>query len=170
MAKLHRQPFPLSTNTTNTCFTILHANIWGPCPYKTYDGVVYFLSIVDDKSRATWVHLMATKSAAFPLLKTFVTYVERQYEATVKIIRTDNGLEFKDSSALEFYKTQGIIHQTTCVDTPQQNAIVERKHQHLLQIVRALLFQSNIPNKFWENALLTAVYLINRLPSPVLHN
>jgi len=148
MAKLHRQPFLLSTHTANSCFAILLVDIWGPCPYKIYDGVVYFLSIVDDKSRATWVHLMATKSAAFPLLKTFVTYVERQYEATVKIIRTDNGLEFKDPSALAFYKTQGIIHQTTCVDTPQQNVIVERKHQHLLQMVRALLFQSNIPNKF----------------------
>ena len=170
MAKLHRQPFPLSTHTTDNSFVILHVDIWGPCPYKTYDGAVYFLSIVDDKSRATWVHLMATKSAAFPLLKTFITYVEKQYEATVKIIRTDNGLEFKDSSALEFYKTQGITHQTTCVDTPQQNGIVERKHQHLLQIVRALLFQSNIPNKFWGDALLTAVYLINRMPSSVLNN
>ena len=140
MAKLHRQPFPLSTHIANSCFVILHVDIWGPYPHKTYDGAVYFLSIMDDKSRATWVHLMATKSVAFPLLKTFVTYVEKQYEATVKIIRIDTGLEFKDSSTLEFYKTQGIIHQTTCVDTPQQNGIVERKHQHLLQTVRALLF------------------------------
>ena len=127
MAKLHRQRFPLSTYTANSCFVVLHVDIQGPCPYKTYDGAVYFLSIVVDKSRATWVHLMATKSVAFPLLNAFVT-VEKQYEATVKIIRTDNGLEIKDSSALEFYKTQGIVHQTT----PQHNGIVERKHQYLL--------------------------------------
>ena len=76
MAKLHRQPFFLSTNKANCCFEILHIDIWGPCPYKTYDGVVYFLSIVDDRPRATWVHLMATKSAAFPLVKAFVTMLK----------------------------------------------------------------------------------------------
>ena len=110
------------------------------------------------------------KKFAFPLVKTFVAYVEKEYGAIVKVIRIDNGLEFKDSSALESYKIKGIAHQTTCVDTPQQNGIVERKHQHLLQVVRALIFQSNVPNKFWGEALLTVVCLINRMPSSVLNN
>ena len=95
MAKLHRQPFPLSINKSKYCFELLHIDIWGHCPYKTHDGAVYFLSIVDDKSRATWVHLMVTKSSAFPLVKTFVTHAEKQYGATVKVFRKDNSLEFK---------------------------------------------------------------------------
>ena len=125
---------------------------------------------MDDHSRATWIHLLAHKSNAFPLLKAFVTFVENQFSASVKVIRSDNAMEFKDSSALVFYNVKGIIHQTSCVDTPQQNGIVEKKHQHLLQVTRALMLQSNLPRKYWGEALLAEIYLINRMPSLILHH
>ena len=113
---------------------------------------------------------MAHKSNAFPLLKTFVTFVEKKFSTCVKVLRSDNGMEFKDHSATEFYKEKGIIHQTSCVDTPQQNGVVERKHRHLLRVTRALMFQSNLPRKYWGEALLTAVYLINGMPTHTLQN
>jgi len=112
----------------------------GPYPHNTYNGSNFFLTIVDDHSRVTWVHLLAHKSNAFPLLKAFVVFVEKKFGATVKIIRFDNGLEFKNNLTLTFYRDKGIIHQTSCLNTPQQNGVVERKHQHLLQITWALMF------------------------------
>jgi len=90
----------------------------GAYPQETYNGSQYFLTIVDDYSRATWVHLMAHKSNTFPLLKTFVSFVEQQFIAHVEIITTDNGMEFKEASTLEFYNCKGTLHQTSCVDTP----------------------------------------------------
>ena len=69
-----------------------------------------------------------------------------------------------------FLKQKGIIHQTTCVYTPQQNGISERKNCHLLEMTRALMFQTNVPKIYWSDAILTATYLINRLPSVVLKN
>ena len=56
----------------------------------------------------------------------------------------------------------------TCVDTPQQNGVAERKNRHLLEITRALRFQMNVPKFYWGEVVLTSAYLINRLPSRVL--
>ena len=70
----------------------------------------------------------------------------------------------------DFLNSHEIIHQHSCVYTPQQNSVVERKHQHLLSIVRVLQIQSQIPIQFWGDCVLTVAYLINKLPSPLLHD
>ncbi|KAM1270153.1 hypothetical protein ACFX2G_002244 [Malus domestica] len=67
-----------------------------------------------------------------------------------------------------FLDTHGTIFQHSCVHTPQQNGVVERKHRHLLNIGRALRFQANLPLKFWGDSVQTACYLINRIPTPLL--
>jgi len=69
-----------------------------------------------------------------------------------------------------FFLKKGIEWQRTCVYTPQQNWLVERKHRHVLKTARALLFQSNLPLEFWGECVLTSTYIINRLPSPLLKN
>ncbi|RVW46337.1 Retrovirus-related Pol polyprotein from transposon TNT 1-94 [Vitis vinifera] len=65
----------------------------------------------------------------------------------------------------EFLAQEGIVHLSSCVDTPQQNGIAERKNRHLLEVVRSLMFSMNVPKLFWGQAVLTAAYLINRMPS-----
>jgi transposase InsO family protein len=64
---------------------------------------------------------------------------------------------------------KGIISHRSCPYTPQQNEVAERKNRHLLDVTRTLLLDSSVPSKFWVEALSTAIYLINRLPSQVLN-
>ena len=74
---------------------------------------------------------MHSKAKTQSHLKNFVANVERQFEIKVKVVKSDNGPEF---IMRQFYDDTRIVHQTTCIETPQQNGIVERKYQHLLNV------------------------------------
>ena len=76
---------------------------------------------------------------------------------------------FFNSTLKSFLLDNGLLHQSSCVNTPQQNGVSERKNRHLLEVARSLLFTSNVPKCFWGDAILTACYLINRMPSRVLN-
>ena len=110
---------------------------------------------------------MKTKSETRQHVIDFITLIENHFNCNVKTVRSDNGHEF---NIPHFCASKGILHQTSCVETPQQNARVERKHQHILNITRALLFQSHLPKYFWPYAAVHVVFIMNRVPSPILQN
>ena len=68
-----------------------------------------------------------------------------------------------------FFVNKGIVHQTSCVNSPQQNGIVERKHGHLLNVARALMIQSHLPKIYWSYSVIHVVYIINMLLTHVLN-
>jgi len=154
--------FSISTSHASSNFELLHLDIWGPLFVSSIHGHRYFLTIVDDHSRFLWIILLKTKSKVSHHVKSFIKMVQTQFHVTPKCIRSDNGPEFLIPS---FYESRGILHQKSCVETPQQNGRVERKHQHILNVGRALLYQSKLPASYWSYALLHAVFLINRIPT-----
>ncbi|CAA7046104.1 unnamed protein product [Microthlaspi erraticum] len=98
----------------------------------------------------------------------FVTdMIENQYGCRVRGVRSDNAPELK---FVDLYKAKGIKAFHSCPETPEQKSVVERKHQHILNVARALMFQAKVPLEHWGDCVLNAVFLINRLPTPLLKN
>jgi hypothetical protein len=85
---------------------------------NSINGSILFLTIVDDYVWFTWVHLMQHKSQTSSIIKSFSNMVQTQFHTKIKCIRSDDGIKFH---MRDFFSTQGIIHQLSCVETPQQN-------------------------------------------------
>uniref|UniRef100_A0A2N9H2Q3 Integrase catalytic domain-containing protein n=1 Tax=Fagus sylvatica TaxID=28930 RepID=A0A2N9H2Q3_FAGSY len=171
--QLAKQPalsFTNSDSSSHASFDLIHSDIWGPSPTATVGGSKYFVIFVDDFSRYTWIYLMHNRSELAQIYRTFAQMISTQFSKTIKIFRTDNAMEYRDSQFLDFIHTQGTIIQRSCVGTSQQNGRAERKHRHILDSVRAFLISASCPERFWGEAALTAVYTINRLPSSALQN
>lgn len=83
-------PFPHSISYTNVCFEMIHVDIWGPFQVVSYDNYRYFLTIVDDFTRCTWLFLMIQKSEARQHIVNFYAMVKTQFSTNVKCIRSDN--------------------------------------------------------------------------------
>lgn len=147
---------------------MIHCDVWGPYRVQSSCGTRYFLTIVDDYSRSVWTYLLLEKSEVQSVLKNLCAMAMKQFNKEVKIVCSDNGTEVMCLSS--YFLEQGIIHQTSGVATPQQNGRIERKQRHILNVAQLLLFEGNMPIRFWGEAILTASHLINRTPSAVLNN
>ena len=124
-AKQKRLPFPVKCKNSISILELLHCDLWGPYTVAALNKHHYFLTIVDDYSRFTWVYLLKHKSETKSVLSNFITMIQTQMHKNVKMIRTYNGMEFHMPELLNKY---GILHQKTCAYTPQQNGVLERKH------------------------------------------
>jgi len=165
-AKQKKLPFSHSSIKSSAPFDLLHIDLRGPYSTPSFLGHKYFLTLVDDFSRFTWVIFLKTKDETQKHLKHFIAYVENQFHTTLKCLRSDNGSEF--IAMTSFLLSKGILHHKTCVETPQQNGVVERKHQHILNVARSLSFQSHVPITMWNFTVQHVVHIINRIPSHLL--
>ncbi|KAL0413413.1 UNVERIFIED_CONTAM: Retrovirus-related Pol polyprotein from transposon TNT 1-94 [Sesamum radiatum] len=122
----------------------------------------YFVTFIDDASRFCYVYLLHSKDEALDKFKTYKTEVELQQSSLIKRLRTDRGGEYIDPS---YFQSVGIIHETTVPYTPQQNGVSERKNRVLKEMVNSMLSYSGLSDGFWDEAMFTACYLLNRVPN-----
>ena len=136
LAKHKRSSYPSNNKRSSNLFSTIHTDVWGPFRHPTHDGYRWFVVFVDCHSRLTWVYLLKHKSEVFECFKSFHHMIQTQFNASVKILRSDNGTEYHGQFT-SYLDTYGIIHQTTCVKTSQQNGVAERKIGHLQQVARS---------------------------------
>nr|GEW93989.1 putative ribonuclease H-like domain-containing protein [Tanacetum cinerariifolium] len=137
----------------------LHIDLFGHTFVKSLNKKSYCLVVTDDYSRFTWVFFLATKDETSPILKNFITDIENQLSLKVKIIRSDNGTEFKNSDLNQFCGIKGIKREFSVPRTPQQNKIAERKNRTLIEAARTMLADSLLPISFWAEAVNTACFM-----------
>ena len=112
---------------------------------------------------------MKHKSDVCTVFRLFHQMVATQFGIQLKVLRFDNGGEYLKQELTDFMRSVGVIHQTTCPYSPQQNGVPERKNRKLLEVTRSHLIGGHVPSHLWGEALSSAVYLINRTPSSVLN-
>ncbi|GJY74539.1 ribonuclease H-like domain-containing protein [Tanacetum coccineum] len=98
-----------------------------------------------DFSRAVWVCMLKGKDDVYDSIVSFVQMLTNQFETNIKVFRSDNGTELVNNKLQNFFNDKGNLHQTSCVYIPQHNGIAERKHRHLLNVARSLMFQGELP-------------------------
>ena len=162
------------SNRSQNLLEIIHTDICGPFPTKTICGNSYYITFIDDFSRFSYVFLISDKSLALDCFKIFHLEVEKQLEKRIKIVRSDRGGEYfgrytetgqHKGPFATYLEQNGIIAQYTTPGTPEQNGVAERKNRTLKDMVRSMLANSQLPLFLWGEALKTANYILNRVPS-----
>ena len=170
LGKHTRVSFPQRfNNRAKSPFELVHTDVWGPCRITSTLGFQYFVTFIDDYSRCTWLFLMKNRAELYSIFQKFYAEILTQFNISIRVLRSHNAREYFSAPFISFMSQHGILHQSSCAHTPQQNGVAKRKNRHLIETARTLLLHYHIPFRFWGDAVLTACYLINRMPSSVLH-
>nr|GEX28956.1 hypothetical protein [Tanacetum cinerariifolium] len=109
---------------------------------------VYFVK----ELKFTWTFFLRTKDETSSILRNFIIEIENLKDLKVKIIRYDNGVEFKNKEMNEFCTKKGIRREFSNARTPQQNRVAERRNRTLIEAARTMLADAKLPVTFWAEA------------------
>lgn len=136
-------------------------------PTRSYGGCKYFVTFIDDYSRHVKVYCIKAKSDVMNAWCKYQRLMERQIDAKIKVLRSDNGGEYLSAEFKKHLEDCGITHETSVPRSPAQNGVAERQNRVLQEMVRCMLLDGDMPVESWAEAVSTAVYLRNRVKSSV---
>ena len=165
LGKMTKKPFTKQCERSNDLLALIHSDVCGPLSIPARGGYQYFITFTDDYSRYGYVYLLKHKSESFEKFKIFKNEVQNQLGKNIKALRSDRGGEYLSQEFENHLKECGIVSQLTPPGTPQWNGVSERRNRTLLDMVRCMMSQTNLPTSFWGYALETAAFILNRTPS-----
>jgi len=168
LGKQRRVKFGTAIHNTKGILDYVHSDVWGPAKTPSLGGRHYFVTFIDDFSRRVWVFTMKNKDDVLGIFLKWKAQVENQTGRKIKVLRTDNGGEYKSDPFLKVCQDCGIVRHFTVRKTPQQNGVSERMNKTLVEKVRCMLSNAGLGRKFWAEAVTYAQHLINRLPSSAI--
>jgi hypothetical protein len=162
--------FPNSDSKAKGVLDIVHSDTCGLMLVASLSGYVYYVSFIDDYSHKTWIYLLKAKNEVFGKFKEFKALVENLTERKLKTLRSNNGGEFTSEELKEYCKEVGIKRELSTTYNPQQNGIAERKNWTIMEAVKAMIHNQDLPMHLWAEATKTTMYVQNRSPHKVLEN
>lgn len=131
----------------------------------SYGNANYWITFIDHHSRYSKIFLLKDKTAEEVLsaIREFKLWATNQTGKNLKIIRTDQGLEYMNKKVQEYLQNEGIEHQRSCVYTPQQNGVRERLNRSISDTIQTLSNESKLPMAMWGELAQTSTYLLNRI-------
>ncbi|GKB23686.1 retrovirus-related pol polyprotein from transposon TNT 1-94 [Tanacetum coccineum] len=112
---------------------------------QSINGQKYILVIVNDYSQFTWVKFLRSKDEVLEFVIKFLKMIQARLNATARNIRTDNGTEFVNQTLRAYYEDVRILHKTFVARSPQQNDVVERRKQTIVEALRTMLIFLKAP-------------------------
>ena len=94
--------------------------------------------------------------------------IHTQFGRGIQHFRSDNAQDFVNADLASYFVERGILHETSCVATPEQNGMAERRIGYVTSTARTLFLNYHVPWTYWGEAILTSTHLVNRLPSQQL--
>jgi hypothetical protein len=85
------------------------------------------------------------------------------------VLRTNNGGELTATEFVSYCVDEGVQHHYSAPYSPQQNSVIERRNQTVVGMARALLKQRGMSAVFWGEAMVTAIYILNRSSTEALN-
>lgn len=157
--KQHRNPFPKRNEKAAGLLNLVHSDVCGKVGSPSLSGSEYFVTFIDSYSHFTWVYILKRKDQVFESFLEWKVLAENSVNRNLKVLRTDNGGEYISGKFKQYLSQHGIKHEATVPKNPEQNGTAEKMNSTLLESVRSILADSGLPQKFWAEALSTAVYL-----------
>lgn len=158
------RPYNESSPVEENVLDRVHIDIWGPATTQSAGGAKYFMLLMDGASSYRQVYFLSSKSANVTF-EDYLAKAERQTGKKVKRVRMDMGKEWLNSLWTEYGKEHGIAYEFTTPYAHQQNGAAERSMRTILDMARSMLAESGLPVKYWADAVQTAVYVRNFIPS-----
>ncbi|CAG7818823.1 unnamed protein product [Allacma fusca] len=164
LGKHKRKPFPRITSTDNyQPGEKLYADLAGRFSIPALGGARYFLLVKDHATSFRLAYFLKKKDETTQCIKDCVAYLANQTKNTVKLFQSDNGGEFVNQELGRFFRQKGNCHETTAAYCPESNGKIEREICTIKESARTILLASKLPEKFWGEAVRTAVYIHNRV-------
>jgi hypothetical protein len=156
------KPFPKKTDTVcKIKGKLTHMDLWGKYDISSIGGHQYYLLLVNDVTCYVTMYFLKSKQEATQYVKNYITHLHAR-ETSTHAICIDRGTEFVNKDLKDWCNAKGMEIQATAPYSPSQNSVAERMNRTLVELARAMIMASKLPEFLWEPTVAHAAYIRNR--------